>query len=101
MIKVDAVSNGWILTHQIDDERPEVEVFESFNSDEDKVKAFQRLLYSISDIMGPMFSRYSQHRIKICIVSGDKYQGENRASCEFEASGRQDVEASEGRKDCD
>lgn len=101
MIKVDAVNNGWILTHQIQDEVDEIEVFEFLNSEEDKARAFQRLLYSISDLLGPMSSRYSQHRIKICIVSGDKYEGADRASCEFEASGRQDVEASERRTDCD
>jgi hypothetical protein len=84
MITVDAVSNGWILYHDVDEEEVIREVFEHDGSEESQVQSFRRLLYSINHIIGPNTSRYSKHRLQLCIVSGDKYSGEDSESCEIQ-----------------
>lgn len=76
MIKIDMVSNGWILEDHSDPEFTKKLVFEHAdgfnNSEKSEVETFVRLLWVLNDLIGPSTSRYSQHRVAIRIEKGDK-----------------------------
>lgn len=73
MIKIEIASNGWILTRKSDepDVPDHVEVF-SYLTKKEEAEALQQLLYSIKETVGPMESRYDEHRVYIIIRPGDK-----------------------------
>lgn len=71
---IKMASNGWILEDHSDPEMVRVQVFEGGDREEDDVKAMQQLLYTISDLVGPTTSRYSEHRIYVRIEPGDKFE---------------------------
>lgn len=76
MIKIDMVSNGWILEDHTDSEFTKRFVFEHMddfqNGEKSEVEAFVRLLWVLNDLYGPTTSRYSEHRVAIRIEKGDK-----------------------------
>lgn len=76
MIKIDMVTNGWILEDHNDETFTRRIVFEhedNFrNCEKSEVETFVRLLWVLNDLIGPTTSRYSQHRVEIGIKKGDK-----------------------------
>lgn len=72
MIAIKMVSNGWVLEDKTDDEFVRVTVFEHGDSEKSEVETFIRLLWAVNDIMGPSTSRYSENRVSVSSVRGDK-----------------------------
>lgn len=76
MIKIELVSNGWILEDHSDPDYTRRTVFEHADtfceSAKSEVETFARLLWEINSLIGPTTSRYSEHRIAIRIEKGDK-----------------------------
>lgn len=80
MIKINQVSNGWILTTEDvslqADETPQTVVFQYKEDDEsDEVETFRNLLLEVIEVIGPQTSRYSKKKIYIEIKPGDKVEG--------------------------
>jgi hypothetical protein len=65
---VSKVVNGYMISHQNGD----IEVFEETDSE---AQTFARLLWAISNDIGPSTSRYSQERVTVEVKPGDKYEG--------------------------
>lgn len=63
--------NGWICEASTDEDTFEVVGVES----EDEVEAFRDFLRSILNNYGPSSSRYSEKRIRIITLPGDKWEG--------------------------
>ena len=76
MIKIELVSNGWLIEDHSDPEFTKRAVFEHaeefHDSEKSEVEAFVRLLWLLNDMIGPTTSRYSEHRVAIRIEKGDK-----------------------------
>lgn len=68
-LKVKKVANGYYLK-LVDEDRTEEYVF---NDDKSKLDAFIDLLWSINNLIGPSTNRYSEERLSIGIIPGDKY----------------------------
>ena len=78
MIKIEIVSNGWLLTDETDPDGVKRRVVESndtmsINPSKETMEAFVRLLWEVNDLIGPTTSRYSPHRVTIGLESGDKH----------------------------
>jgi hypothetical protein len=76
MIQIERADNGWILIDHSDTENIRKHVFQEtddFNHEKSEAEAFARLLWAVKSIMGPMDSRYSEHRVYIEIKPGDKH----------------------------
>jgi hypothetical protein len=77
-LKVRRAQNGWILENVVEGESDEIYVYsdEFYYSENDRerseAEAFSSLLGMIHNLMGPMDSRYSKHRVRIKIEPGDK-----------------------------
>ena len=74
MIKIERASNGWIIRHQEEDEPLDLHVFDTGDdSERDTAEAFADMLWKIKELIGPLESRYSAHRVMIHIEPGDKH----------------------------
>lgn len=76
-LKLIMALNGWIIEYQEDESEPvKRQVFSYADSfdDEEEVKAFAQLLWSLNDLIGPSTSRYSKARVYIEVKPGDKHE---------------------------
>lgn len=73
MITIEQVDGGWIIS-DTDMEEPLLsrQVVEVMDSESD-VEAFLRVLWVLNDAAGPMTSRYSEKRVHITTLPGDKF----------------------------
>lgn len=74
MIKIQLATNGWIISHKVEDEHEQIYVFNEGETDEETAESFTSVLYHIKMLCGPSEGRYSAHRIHIDIRPGDKHQ---------------------------
>ena len=72
MIKVEQVSNGFILTTSYADNDDIKEVVEE---DDDEYAAAATLLYKVAEAMGPSSSKYDAKRIRVVCLPGDSFEG--------------------------
>ena len=71
------VKNGILLEAKCLSEDPEELVFQEQYSDElSELEAFSNFLYLINENYGPTTSRYSEHRIRVILAPGDRFEGE-------------------------
>jgi hypothetical protein len=74
MIKIERALNGWIVRHKEEDEPLDLHVFDTGDdSERDTAEAFADMLWKIKELIGPLESRYSAHRVMITIQPGDKH----------------------------
>lgn len=74
MIKIQPATNGWIVSHKVEDEPEQIYVFNEGETDKETAESFASMLYHIKMLCGPNESRYSAHRIHIDIRPGDKHR---------------------------
>ena len=72
MIKIQLATNGWIVSHKVEDEPEQIYVFDEGETDEETAESFKSVLYHIKMLCGPSESRYSAYRVMINIEPGDK-----------------------------
>ena len=72
MITIEQVIDGWIISNTDMEEPLRMKVVEVRDGESD-VEAFQRVLWVINEEMGPVTSRYDEHRIAISTQPGDKF----------------------------
>jgi len=74
MIKIERAMNGWIIRHKEEDEPLDLHVFSTCDhSERETAEAFADMLWKIKELIGPVESRYSAHRVMITIQPGDKH----------------------------
>lgn len=72
-ITIQRARNGYIVHHESDDDETMVQtIIEERDEDTDGIECFCDLLRVIDVLMGPTTSRYSEKRIRIVTVPGDK-----------------------------
>lgn len=68
-MKLELARNGIIL------QGPEGKhLYQEGETDEESIRRFADFLWTINTLYGPSTSRYSEFRIKIDIISGDKFE---------------------------
>jgi hypothetical protein len=78
-LTIEKVCNGIIITDYDETENGLVEYKTIFEQkEEDSVKYMQDALFYINNTLGELENRYSQERISINIVHGDKYECEDK-----------------------
>lgn len=78
-LKVRRAQNGWILENVVEGESDEIYVYSDefyydteIERERSEAEAFSSLLCMIANLIGPMDSRYSKHRVRVKIEAGDK-----------------------------
>jgi hypothetical protein len=72
-ITIQRARNGFVVHHQSDDDDTMVQtVIEERDADTEGIECFCDLLRFIDNLLGPCTSRYSEKRIRIITVPGDK-----------------------------
>lgn len=66
--------NGWTIEREVEGE-VETDVLVGVEDEMNETKAFITFLYDIVDNFGPTSGRYSEERIRVVRVPGDKYEG--------------------------
>lgn len=78
-LKIRQARNGWILEHVTEGETEDIYAFSEeltpFFGEEGEARAFCSLLQTVQELCGAGGSRYSSHRVHVCVKPGDKFEG--------------------------
>lgn len=81
---VERVSNGAVTENEADwDESVKVRKAYEFDTDDGDLDGLMELLYDILDGMGWSGSRYSEKRVRVVIVHGDKFEHSSGERCDL------------------
>lgn len=74
-IEIQTAQNGWLIeVLEPEDERRLYVFSEDEETEASTAQAFVQVLHTLKDLIGPSESRYSEHRVRITIEPGDKWE---------------------------
>jgi hypothetical protein len=70
-VTIESAANGWILTGPDNEGKMAVYVFDD---DAGEIECWADVLGAVNELIGPMSSRHSEHRVYVTVHPGDKHE---------------------------